>query len=78
MSAATVLHPTSAKSDTGCCSDRTGQLTARLGQDLMQMLQPLNWALSQLLQNILSLGGGLFMCQSTLPPCYRPPPRLSL
>ena len=37
------------------------------------MLQPLNWALSQLLQNILSLGGGLFMCQSTLPPCHRPP-----
>ena len=28
----------------------TGQLTARLGQDLMQMLQPLNWAISQLLQ----------------------------
>ena len=43
------------------------------------MLQPLNWALSQLLQNILSLGGGLFMCQSTRPAhCYRPPPRLSL
>ena len=54
--------------------DRTGQLTARLGQDLMQMLQPLNWALSQLLQNILSLGGGLFMCQSTHHPCHRPPP----
>ena len=43
------------------------------------MLQPLNWALSQLLQNILSLGGGLFMCQSTRPAhCSRPPPRLSL
>jgi ABC-type multidrug transport system fused ATPase/permease subunit len=40
----------------------TGQLTARLGQDLMQMLQPLNWALSQLLQACFSLGGGLFMC----------------
>ena len=66
--------------DTGrLLRDRTGQLTARLGQDLMQMLQPLNWALSQLLQNILSLGGGLFMCQSTRPAhCSRPPPRLSL
>eukprot|EP01052_Picozoa_sp_SAG31_P012903 SAG31_NODE_764_length_12262_cov_26.578887_9_plen_228_part_00 len=40
----------------------TGQLVSRLGQDLQQMLQPLNWALSQLLQNLLSLGGGLFMC----------------
>ena len=58
--------------------DRTGQLTARLGQDLMQMLQPLNWALSQLLQNILSLGGGLFMCQSTHHPSHRSPPRLIL
>ena len=40
----------------------TGQLTARLGQDLMQMLQPLNWAISQMLQAMLSLSGGLFMC----------------
>jgi ABC-type multidrug transport system fused ATPase/permease subunit len=40
----------------------TGQLTARLGQDLMQMLQPLNWAISQMLQASLSLSGGLFMC----------------
>ena len=40
----------------------TGQLTARLGQDLQQMLMPLQWALSQLLQSALSLAGGLFMC----------------
>jgi hypothetical protein len=40
----------------------TGQLTARLGQDLQQMLMPLQWALSQLLQSALSLVGGLFMC----------------
>jgi hypothetical protein len=35
-----------------CVCRSTGQLTARLGQDLMQMLQPLNYALSQLLQAV--------------------------
>jgi hypothetical protein len=40
----------------------TGQLTARLGQDLNQTLQPLNGAISQMLQCLLALSGGLFMC----------------
>ena len=40
----------------------TGQLTARLGQDLDQMLQPLLGSVSQMLQCMLGLSGGLFMC----------------
>jgi ABC-type multidrug transport system fused ATPase/permease subunit len=40
----------------------TGQLTNRLADDAMQMLSPLSWALTHLLESSISLVGGLFMC----------------
>lgn len=40
----------------------TGQLTNRLSDDAMQMLSPLGWALTHLLESSISLFGGLFMC----------------
>ena len=43
----------------------TGQLTNRLADDAMQMLSPLGWALTHLLESSISLVGGLVMCLYT-------------
>lgn len=43
----------------------TGQLTSRISDDANQMLNPLSWALTRLIESTISLSGGLFMCLYT-------------
>ena len=43
----------------------SGHLTSRLTNDVNMMMQPIQSSLSQLLQNILMLVGGLVMCYYT-------------
>ena len=43
----------------------SGHLTSRLTNDVNMMMQPIQSSLSQLLQNILMLFGGLIMCYYT-------------